>query len=102
MIGVQDLTLRMIKTIGREIGFNKKSPKSVEHFRIKIILWFNKQVLEIRPKLFNTELAAMSFISQEIGLPWDDSHTKAFEALKRQIVNITENNHFDIKRKSSL
>ena len=33
---------------------------------------------------------------------WNDEHTKAFEELKQQIVNITENNHFYIKRMSSL
>ena len=33
---------------------------------------------------------------------WNDEHTKAFEELKQQIVNITENNHFDIKRMSRL
>ena len=33
---------------------------------------------------------------------WYDEHTKAFEEIKQQIVNITENNHFDIKRMSRL
>ena len=33
---------------------------------------------------------------------WNDEHTKAFEELKQQIVNITENNNFDIKRMSRL
>ena len=33
---------------------------------------------------------------------WNDEHTKAFEELKQQIVKITENNHFDIKRMSRL
>ena len=33
---------------------------------------------------------------------WNDEHTKAFEELKQQIVNITENNHFDIKKMSRL
>ena len=33
---------------------------------------------------------------------WNEDHTKAFEELKKQIVNITENNHFDIKRTSRL
>ena len=29
---------------------------------------------------------------------WNDNHTKAFEELKKQIVEITDNNHFDIKK----
>ena len=33
---------------------------------------------------------------------WDESHTKAFEELKRQFVYITENNHFNIKKMSRL
>ena len=33
---------------------------------------------------------------------WNDSRTSAFEDLKTQIVNITESNHFDIKRPSRL
>ena len=33
---------------------------------------------------------------------WNDEHTKAFDELKQQIVNITENNHFDMKRMSRL
>ena len=32
--------------------------------------------------------------------PWIDDHTKAFEEIKKQIVNITENNPFEIKRRS--
>ena len=34
--------------------------------------------------------------------PWNDSHKTAFEELKNQIVNITENNNFDVKRKLRL
>ena len=33
---------------------------------------------------------------------WNNSNTKAFEELKNQIVNTTENNHFDIRRKTRL
>ena len=33
---------------------------------------------------------------------WNDERTKAFEESKQQIVNITENNHFDKKRNPRL
>ena len=33
---------------------------------------------------------------------WDNVHSAAFEKLKTEIVNITENSHFDIKKKSRL
>ena len=29
---------------------------------------------------------------------WNDYHTKAFEKTKQEIVNLTENTHFDVKR----
>ena len=29
---------------------------------------------------------------------WNDDHTKAFEKIKQEIVNLTENTHFDVKR----
>ena len=32
----------------------------------------------------------------------DDSHTKAFEELKEQIVNLTANNQFELRRESRL
>ena len=37
MTGVQNIPIGA-KTIGWEIAFNKKSPKSEEYFQIKIIL----------------------------------------------------------------
>ena len=35
----------------------------------------------------------------QIKLDWKDQHTTAFEQIKRQITNITENKHFDINKK---
>ena len=29
---------------------------------------------------------------------WNDDHTKAFEKIKQEIVNLTESTHFDVKR----
>ena len=31
---------------------------------------------------------------------WNTDHTKAFEKIKQEIINLTENNHFDVKRKT--
>ena len=42
------ITLSGVKTIGWDIRFNKKSPKPEEYLQIKIILWFNKPIQEIR------------------------------------------------------
>ena len=31
-------------------------------------------------------------------LDWEEEHTEAFENIKKQIINITENTHFDITK----
>ena len=48
----------------------------------------------------NSQLTTFSF--KKSVYQCNDDHTKAFEELKKQIVNITENNHFYIKRMSRL
>ena len=102
LAGIQDIPTGG-KTIGGEIRLNKKSPEHEKYFRIKVILWLDKAIHEVNPEFINPKFSVTSFISETKSVyHWDESHTKTFEELKRQIVNITENIHFDIKRTSRL
>ena len=89
-------------TIGRKIRFDKKptKPKSISELRsffgsinqyMKFVLNLSSLSSPLRPLLVKKSV-----------YQWNDEHTNAFEELKQQIVNITENNHFDIKRMSRL
>ena len=87
----QDIEFRR-KTTGGKIRCDEKPTKSQKHFRTKVILWVNQSVYEIRPKLVISKLRPL--LQKKSVYQWNDEHTKAFEELKQQIVNITENNHF--------
>ena len=98
MAGVQNIPIR-VETLGCEIGL-QKSPKPEDYLRIKIVFWLIKPIHEIRSKLINTPLHP--FLVKKSVYYCYESHTKVFEELKIQTVNIKENDHFDIKRMSRL
>ena len=54
------------------------------------------------PNLSTLSSPLRPLLVKESVYQWNDDHTKAFEEIKKQIVNITENNRFDIKRMSRL
>ena len=61
-----------------------------------------KQYMKFVPNLSTLSSPLHPLLNKKSVYPWNDSHKTAFEELKNQIVNITENNHFDIKRNPRL
>ena len=47
-----------------------------------------------------TPLLSKSNTKAQNKLDWKEEHTKAFENIKKQITNITENKHFDITKET--
>ena len=41
-------------------------------------------------------------LNKKLIFQWNDDHTKAFEKIKQEIVNLTENTHFDVKRNTGV
>ena len=60
------------------------------------------QYMKIFPNLSSLSSPLRPLVVKKSVYQLNDEHTKAFEELKQQLVNITENNHFDIKRMSRL
>ena len=60
------------------------------------------QYMKFVPNPSNLSSPLRQLLVKKINYQWNNDHAKAFEKLKKQIVNITESNHFDIKRMSRL
>ena len=55
------------------------------------------QYMKFIPNLSSLSSLLRPFLVKKSVYQWNEEHTKAFEELKQQIFNITENNRFDIK-----
>ena len=92
-----------VKPLVGKSDSKKKSPKPQKHIRIKVILRLNHSIYEVCSESVNSKFSLTTSFSKKKSIyQWNGDHTKAFEELKKQIVNIAENNHFDIKRMSKL
>ena len=56
------------------------------------------QHMKFVPNLSSLSSPLLPLLVKKSVYQWEDEHTRAFEELEQQIVNITENNHFDIKK----
>ena len=79
---------------------NLPNPKNISELRS--FFWSINQYMKFVPNLSSLSSPLRPLLVMKSVYQWNDEHTKAFEELKQQIVNITENNHFDIKRMSRL
>ena len=60
------------------------------------------QYLKFVPNLSLLSSLLRPLLNKKPVYKWDNNHSIAFEKLKAEIVNITENSHFDIKEKTRL
>ena len=60
------------------------------------------QYVKFVPNLSTLSSPLRPLLNKILVYKWDTSHSRAFEKLKTEIVNITENSHFDIKEKTRL
>ena len=79
---------------------NLPNPKNISELRS--IFGSINQYMKFVPNLSSLSSPLRPLLEKKSVYQWNDEHTKAFEELKQQIVNITENNLFDIKRMSRL
>ena len=56
------------------------------------------QYIKFVPNLASLGSPLRPLLNKKSIFQWNDDHTKAFEKVKQEIVNLTENNHFDVKR----
>ena len=68
----------------------------------KFIFRLDKPICKIRPNLSTLSSPLRPLLNKKSVYKWDINHSIAFEKLKAEIVNITENSHFDIKEKTRL
>ena len=90
------------KTIDGKIRFDKNltNPKNLSELR-SFFRSIN-QYMKFVPNMSSLSYPLRPLLVKKSVYQWNDEHTKAFEELKQQIVNIRENNRFDIKRMSRL
>ena len=79
---------------------NLPNPKNIS--KLRSFFGSINQYMKFVPNLSSLSSPLRPLLVQKSVYQWSDEHTKAFEELKQQIVNITENNNFDIKRMSRL
>ena len=79
---------------------NLPIPKNIPE--LKSLFGSINQCMKLVPNLSSLSSPLRPLLVKKSVYRWNDEHTKAFEELKQQIVNITGNNHFDIKRMSRL
>ena len=60
------------------------------------------QCVKLVPNLSTLSSPLCCLLNKKLVYKWDKNDSLAFEKLKREIVNITENRHFDIKEKTRL
>ena len=58
------------------------------------------QYIKFVPNLASLGSPLRPLLNKKSIFQWNDDHTKAFERIKEEIVNLTENTHFDVKRKT--
>ena len=56
------------------------------------------QYIKFVPNLASLGSPLRALLNKKSIFHWNDDHTKAFEKIKPEIVNLTENTHFDVKR----
>ena len=56
------------------------------------------QYIKFFPNLASLGGPLRALLNKKSIFQWKDDHTKAFEKTKQEIVNLTENTHFDVKR----
>ena len=96
--GILDIKLGG-ETIAGKVRFYKKPPKPQKISELRSFFGSINQYMK-----FVLNLSTLSSPLRPLLLKNQSTNgtTKAFEELKKQIVNITENNHFDIQRMSRL
>ena len=56
------------------------------------------QYIKIVPNLASLGSPLRPLLNKKTIFQWNDDHTKAFEKIKQEIINLTEKTHFDVKR----
>ena len=56
------------------------------------------QYIKFVPKLASLGSPLRPLLNKKSSFLWNEDHTKAFDKIKSEIVNLTENTHFDVKR----
>ena len=73
-------------------------PKNLKELRS--IFGSTNQYIKFFPNLASLGSLLCPLLNKKSIFQWNNDHTKAFEKIKEEIVNLTENTHFDVKRKT--
>ena len=56
------------------------------------------QYIKLAPNLASLGSPLRPLLNKKSIFQWNDDHTKAFEKIKQETINLTENSHFDVKQ----
>ena len=79
---------------------NLPIPKSISELRS--FFGSINQYVKFAPNLSTLSSPLRPLLNKKSVYKWDNVHSSAFEKLKSEVVNITENSQFDIKEKTRL
>ena len=91
-----------LKLLVEKSDSTKSLPNPKKISELRLFLGSINQYMKFVPNLSTLISPLRPLLGKKSFYQWNDDHTNAFEELKKQIVDITENNHFDIKRTSIL
>ena len=80
----------------------KKLPPPKNISELRSFFGSINQYVKFVPNLSTLSSPLRPLLNKKSIYKWDKNHSIAFEKLKAEIVNITENSHFDIKEKTRL
>ena len=72
-------------------------PKNLNELRS--FFGFINQYIKFLPNLASLGSPLRPLLNLKSIFYWNTDHTKAFAKIKQEIINLTENNHLDVKRK---
>ena len=75
-------------------------PKNLKELRS--FFGSTNQYIKFVPNLASLGSPLRPLLNKKSIFQWNNDHTKAFEKIKEEIVNLTENTHFDVKRKTRI
>ena len=95
--GFQDIEFGRKLLVGKSDSLKSlPNPKNISELRS--FFGSINHYMKFVPNLSSLSSPLRPLLVKKSVYQWNDKHTKAFEELKQQIVNIPENNQFYIKR----
>ena len=99
MVGIQNLKSGITPLFDKSKAIKDLPiPKNLKELRS--FFGSTNQYIKFVPNLASLGSPLCPLLNKKSIFQWNNDHTKAFEKIKEEIVNLTENTNFDVKRKT--